>query len=57
MANANYPLDPNFEDANLKSNVGAYYLIIESLSYGDDPAQLAQELYDEITNVYENAGF
>lgn len=55
MANANYPLDPNFEDSQLKSTTGAYYMIIESLSYGDDPAELAQELYDEINRVYEEA--
>lgn len=56
MANANYPLDPNFENSSLKDTTGSYYTTMESLSYGDDPAELAQNLLDDINSVYaENA--
>lgn len=56
MANANYPLDPNFENSSLKDTTGSYYTTMESLSYGDDPAELAQDLLDDINSVYaENA--
>lgn len=41
MANANYPLDPNFENSSLKDTTGSYYTTMESLSYGDDPAELS----------------
>lgn len=57
MANANYPLDPNFENSALKDTTGAYYEILESLSYGDKPEELAQDLFDAITKVYSDNSF
>ncbi len=57
MANANYPLDPNFENSALKDATGSYYTILESLSYGDDPKELAQQLYDDINAVYSENSY
>lgn len=57
MANANYPLDPNFEASELKDSTGIYYEVMESLSYGDDPAELAQYLLDSINEVYADNAY
>ena len=57
MENANYPLDPNFENSSLKDTTGSYYTVLEALSYGDDPAELAQELLDSINTVYSENSF
>lgn len=47
-----FDLDPNFEDASLKSSDGVYYDVMAGLSYGDyDAAEAAQTLYDGITAV------
>lgn len=57
MENANYPLDPNFENSSLKDTTGSYYTVLEALSYGDAPAELAQELLDDINTVYSENSF
>lgn len=57
MANANYPLDPNFEVSELKDTTGIYYEVMENLSYGDDPAELAQYLLDSINEVYADHAY
>lgn len=57
MSNANYPLDPNFENSALKDPTGYYFEIMAALSDGEEPSSLAQELYDDITEVYANSSF
>lgn len=57
MANANYPLDPNFENSALKDPTGHYFEVMAALSDGEDPASLAQELYDNISSVYSDSSF
>lgn len=52
MASAYYPLDPYFENAKLKDSTGAYYEVMEGVSYGDDTEELAQYLLDSINEVY-----
>lgn len=52
MASAYYPLDPYFENAKLKDSTGAYYEVMEGVSYGDDTEELAQYLLDSINKAY-----
>lgn len=48
-----FPLDPYFEDSNLKANPdGVYYKVFSAHSYGEmDNATAASTLYDGITEV------
>lgn len=56
MQVANYTLDPNFENSKLKDPPsGIYYEVMESLSYGDDPAELAEYLIESINEVNADA--
>lgn len=56
MQDANYTLDPNFEDAKLKDSTGIYYEVIEGVSYGDDTQEMAEYLIESINDVYEQNG-
>ncbi len=57
QAAGKYPLDPNFENSELKDPTGIYYQVMEALTAGDDPAELASFLLEECTNVYESNAF
>lgn len=57
MKDANYTLDPNFEDAKLKDSTGVYQEVMEGVSYGDDTMELAEYMIEGVNEVYDQNGY